>query len=69
MQTWNTNMEIGISGVEGIITKHPNFKYTADADPRNAFDIEQFLSTRLKLKSNEVYGVYEVDTTDNAPAW
>ena len=50
------------------ITKHPNFKYTADADPRNAFDIEQFLSTRLKLKSNEVYGVYEVDTTDNAPA-
>ena len=50
------------------ITKHPNFKYTADADPRNAFDIEQFLSTRLKLKSNEVYDVYEVDTTDNAPA-
>ena len=43
------------------ITKHPNFKYTADADPKNAFDIEAFLSTRLKLKPNEVYDVYEVD--------
>ena len=44
------------------ITKHPNFKYTADADEKNTFDIEAFLSTRLKLKPNEVYDVYEVDT-------
>ena len=29
--------------------------------PKNAFDIEAFLSTRLKLKPNEVYDVYEVD--------
>ena len=44
------------------ITKHPNFKYTADASDKNAFDIEAFLSTRLKLKPNEVCDVYEVDT-------
>ena len=44
------------------ITKHPNFKYTADADDKNAFDIEAFLSARLKLKTNEVCDVYEVDT-------
>ena len=44
------------------ITKHPNFKYTADADDKNAFDIEAFLSARLKLKLNEVCDVYEVDT-------
>ena len=44
------------------ITKHPNFKYTADADEKNAFDIEAFLSARLKLKPNEVCDVYEVDT-------
>ena len=31
------------------------------ADEKNAFDIEAFLSTRLKLKPNEVYDVYEVD--------
>ena len=49
------------------ITKHPNYHLTADADPRNAFDIEQFLSTRLKPKPNEVYKVYEVDTIDGAP--
>ena len=44
------------------ITKHPNFKYTADASDKNAFDIEAFLSARLKLKPNEVCDVYEVDT-------
>ena len=44
------------------ITKHPHFKYTADADDKNAFDIEAFLSARLKLKPNEVCDVYEVDT-------
>ena len=43
------------------ITKHPNFQYTADADDKNAFDIEAFLSTRLKPKPNEVYDVFEVD--------
>ena len=48
------------------ITKHPNYRYTADADSKNAFDIEQFLSIRLKAKSNEVYDVYEVDTTADA---
>ena len=44
------------------ITRHPNFKYTADADKRNTFDIEVFLSARLKLKPDEVCDVYEVDT-------
>ena len=43
------------------ITKHPNFKYTADANKKNAFDIEAFLSARLKLKPNEICDVYEVD--------
>ena len=37
-------------------------KITADADDKNAFDIEAFLSARLKLKPNEVCDVYEVDT-------
>ena len=48
------------------ITKHPNYKYTADADPKNAFDIEKFLSTRLKLKPDEVCDVYEVDVSGEA---
>ena len=32
------------------ITRHPNYKYLSDADPKNAFDIGKFLSSRLKLK-------------------
>ena len=43
------------------ITQHPNYKYTADADPKNAFDIERFLRARLKLKPNQVCDVYEID--------
>ena len=46
------------------ITKHPNYKYLSDADPRNAFDIEKFLSTELKPKPDEVYDVYDVDVSD-----
>ena len=45
------------------ITKHPNYKYLSDADPRNAFNIEKFLSTRLRLKQDEVYDCYEIDVT------
>ena len=44
------------------ITKHPNFKFTADANEKNAFNIEKYLSTQLKTKPNEIYDVYEVDT-------
>ena len=43
------------------ITQHPNYKLTADADPKNAFDIEGYLKTRLKLKPNQVCDVYEID--------
>ena len=46
------------------ITKHPNYIYLADYDEKNTFDIEGFLSTRLKLKANEVCDVYEIDAAD-----
>ena len=45
------------------ITKHPNYKYLSDADPKNAFDIEKYLSTRLKLKPEEAYEVFDTDET------
>ena len=41
------------------ITRHPNYKYLSDANPRNAFDIEKYLSTRLVLKADEVYEVFD----------
>ena len=42
------------------ITKHPNYKYLSDADEKNTFDIEKFLSTKLKTKPNDTYDVYEI---------
>ena len=41
------------------------YKYTADADPKNAFDIEGYLKARLKLKPNQVCDVYEIDAAAN----
>ena len=41
------------------ITKHPNYRFTSDFDERNAFDVQEYLQHRLKLKENEEYAVYE----------
>lgn len=46
------------------ITKHPNYKYLSDANDRNYFDIEKYLSTQLKAKPDEVYEVFDVDASD-----
>lgn len=48
------------------ITKHPNYKYLSDADRRNTFDIEKFLSTKLKVKPEETYDSYEVAVTEKS---
>ena len=46
------------------ITKHPNYKYLSDASEKNFFDMEKFLSTKLKLKGDDIYTVYEVDVSE-----
>ena len=46
------------------ITKHPNYKYLSDADRRNTFDVEKFLSTKLKVKPEETYDSYEAAVTE-----
>jgi len=48
------------------IEKHPNFRYTADSDPKYAFDVGQHLSSRLKLRKDDVYVVAEIDMTAEA---
>ena len=51
------------------VTQHPNYKYLSDANPKNAFDIEKFLSTKLKLKPEEEFEVFEADVSETqAPA-
>ena len=46
------------------ITQHRNYKYLSDANPKNEFDIEKFLSRRLKPKQDEAYNVFEVDVSE-----
>ena len=46
------------------LTQHPNYKYLADADPKNAFDVEKYLSARLRLNAEDAYEVYEVDDAE-----
>jgi type IV secretion system protein VirD4 len=50
------------------ITKHPNYKYLSDYDPRNAFHIEKFLSTKLKPKPDDVFNTYSVDLSGDPKA-
>ena len=51
------------------VTQHPNYKYLSDANPKNAFDVEKYLSTRLKLRPDEEFEVFEADVSETqAPA-
>ena len=46
------------------ITKHPKYKLLSDYDKKNEFDIEKFVSTKLRTKPDDVYEVYEIDVSD-----
>lgn len=46
------------------ITKHPKYQYLSDFDKKNAFDIEKSLSTKLRLKPNDVYEVYKIENEE-----
>jgi type IV secretion system protein VirD4 len=51
------------------LKKHPNYKYTAEADKRNSFDISSLINRRMKVKPDEIYTIYEVDAPgENAAA-
>ena len=43
------------------ITQHPNYKYTADYDSRNTFDIEKYLNRKVRLKPDDVFEVIDAD--------
>lgn len=50
------------------LKKHPNYKFTAEADKeRNAFDLAKLVTRRMeKLNPNEQYTVYEADEAETA---
>lgn len=50
------------------ITQHKNYKYLSDANTKNTFSIERFLSTRLKVKPDDEYEVYEFEPDKDSEA-
>ena len=51
------------------LKQHPNYRYTAEADKRNAFDALKLVNRRMKkLNPNEQYTVYEVSADEEATA-
>ena len=46
------------------LTRHPNYRYTADADPKNVFDMERYMKKqRAVVKPTDAFDVYEIDAT------
>lgn len=46
------------------LTRHPNYIYTADADPKNVFDMERYMKKqRAVVKPTDRFDVYEIDVT------
>ena len=46
------------------LTRHPNYRYTADADPKNVFDMERYMKKqRAVVKPADTFDVYEIDAT------
>ena len=42
------------------ITRHPNYRYLSDADPRNTFDLDSFLKSRWKVPKDQICDVVEI---------
>lgn len=42
------------------ITKHKNYRFLSDENPKNTFNINGYLNTRLKLKPEDVFDVVEL---------
>lgn len=43
------------------ITKHPQYKYLSDADPKNVFDVAKYLKRKLTVKPDDTYEVCELE--------
>ena len=44
------------------LTQHPNYKLTADYDPKNTFDIEKYFHPKIKIHPNDAFVVVDADS-------
>ena len=49
------------------ITKHKNYRYLSDFNPKFAFDIGQYINRKLKVKPNEQFEYFEYDNCEEIP--
>ena len=42
------------------ITRHPNYRYLSDADPKNTFSLDSFLKARWKVPKDQLCDVVEI---------
>ena len=47
------------------ITKHKRYKYLSDYDPKQAFDIEKYMSRKLVLKKDDPIEVVDIDLSED----
>lgn len=50
------------------LKSHPNYKYTAEADKKNAFELDRLIRRRRPPGPSELCEVYEVDVPDESIA-
>ncbi|MDL2233256.1 type IV secretory system conjugative DNA transfer family protein [Ruminococcaceae bacterium OttesenSCG-928-L11] len=48
------------------ITQHKNYRYLSDYNEKNAFNIQRYLSTRLSLRPEDEFEVYDVELPEEA---
>ena len=48
------------------LTQHPNYKLTSDYDPKNTFDIENYLNRKTKIHPGDEFIVVDADSLPSA---
>ena len=48
------------------LKQHPNYKFTAEADKRNTFDLDRLINRNRRPRLGEEYTVYEADVPEDA---
>ena len=47
------------------ITAHKRYKELSDFDKKNAFDVEQYMRCKLRMRADDEVEVFEIEVTDN----
>ena len=50
------------------LTRHPMYRYTADANPKYTLDVKGYLAHRLKVKPEDEFEVYDLGEADSISA-